>query len=495
MKHLDEGTLQAWLDMPRSGLEASEVAEIERHVATCETCAAALAALRDSDGGVHGLLVRGLDKSVEAPPFEEIVARAEGRTGGQGRTGGGHARLGRLAWAASIVVAIGVGWMTNELYRGGPPSPTSTQQVAPARAPEADQQTEASAGADVVPEEPSAEVGTTEEAPDAAAPEATITRDVPSASGARGTVPPADVVEAEPGTEPAVVGDAVADRDVARQRPLGDSAPADDAGPDDAAAADAAAAAPALGRTAAAPAPAAQAVPGLSVPAGQTLVRGTVRDADGQPVASAQVFVERLNVGALSQENGSYTLFIPDSALDSLPLDLTVQRIGFGTETRAVDMTRDAVAVIDFTIEEQPVQLQEVVVTGQAGQTQRRALGNAVSRLTAAPAYDWQPDTREAVEAALGEPLVIVPGLEIMSVEWAELQPPETGNVARVRQRLAEDGTVLTLIEGRSSDESRAAWELDADGALESTRVAGVLVTGTAPVQADSLRTLLDALR
>jgi len=42
MQHLDEGLLQAWLDHPRSGLEPSEVAEIERHLASCSACARAL---------------------------------------------------------------------------------------------------------------------------------------------------------------------------------------------------------------------------------------------------------------------------------------------------------------------------------------------------------------------------------------------------------------------------------------------------------------------
>ena len=130
MKHLGEGTLQAWLDMPRSGLQPSEVAEIEGHLESCEACREALAALGSLDDRAEALLVGGLDPAFEAPPFDDVVARAETlATGGdtwtaprpgRGRGGLPQWRLQRMAWAASIVVAIGVGWMTNEIYRGAP---------------------------------------------------------------------------------------------------------------------------------------------------------------------------------------------------------------------------------------------------------------------------------------------------------------------------------------------------------------------------------------
>ena len=140
MKHLDEGTLQAWLDMPRSGLEPSEVAEIVGHLDSCAECKGRLEVLGASDERVHALLAEGVDRGLTPPPFQAIVARAEelrGASDGSEAPVPGRAdrgvrwRLQRMAWAASIVVAIGVGWMTNEIYRGGPPPAAELRAPAP----------------------------------------------------------------------------------------------------------------------------------------------------------------------------------------------------------------------------------------------------------------------------------------------------------------------------------------------------------------------------
>ena len=52
----------------------------------------------------------------------------------------------------------------------------------------------------------------------------------------------------------------------------------------------------------------------------------------------------------------------------------------------------------------------------------------------------------------------------------------------------------LTLIEGRT-DGRRTRWPIQSAGAVLSTWRGGMLITATAPVAADSLRTLLTHLR
>jgi cytoskeletal protein RodZ len=492
MKHLDEGTLQAWLDMPRSGLEASEVAEIEGHLATCEACAIELETLRGSDASVHALLSGGLDRDIARPPFEEVVARAESRTDGGGTDARrGLSRLNRLAWAASVVVALGVGWMTNEIYRAGPPDPSARVPVA------------AAPDAQIAAEAPSSTPAAEDRAQESNE-EARTAEPAPARSGRtvseRATQAPADLGDADAvasraedlvgggagvGAPAAPEPDAPPALRYERQR-----ASADDATGDAVAAAPTGAAAP----------PANEPVLSRGVRAdqdssidGRPVVRGFVTDsASGEPVASAQVFVQSLNVGALSDEDGSYVLVLPPG--DSMDVDVTVERIGYRPETKEVEVAASAPSVVDFSLHEEALLLQEVVVTGDAGGVQRRALGNAIGPVSAAKVYDWRPDTRESAEDKLGRPLLTVPGFEILAIESVEPDEQGVDALVRVRQAVGADGTELILVEGRS-DESREAWEIQSEGSIASTRRDGMLVTGTSALSQEYLRTLLDSLR
>jgi hypothetical protein len=113
MPHLDEGTLQAWLDRDRSGLSGTGHAEIERHLAACAACARRLEEMDALSVRAEGLLVVPPSTDDAIPAYREVVARADRhRAAGRRRSAwivGG--------WAASVAVALGVGWMANDLYR------------------------------------------------------------------------------------------------------------------------------------------------------------------------------------------------------------------------------------------------------------------------------------------------------------------------------------------------------------------------------------------
>jgi Ca-activated chloride channel family protein len=123
----------------------------------------------------------------------------------------------------------------------------------------------------------------------------------------------------------------------------------------------------------------------MADPTVDAVITGRVVDAQtGSPIASAQVYVERMNIGALSEQDGSFTLRIPESRIAG-DLTLTVARIGYanvslvisGQELQAGAVTRDV------RMHQEALQLDEVVVTGTPGGTQRRAIGNAVGRVEA----------------------------------------------------------------------------------------------------------------
>lgn len=114
MSHVDEGRLHAWLDgayeEPALAEEGREVAE---HLATCASCRAALErerALRERAGGV----LRAASPEVGAPAWEEVLARRQAATPA---TSPRRRRI-PVAWAASVVLAVGAGWIASrELMR------------------------------------------------------------------------------------------------------------------------------------------------------------------------------------------------------------------------------------------------------------------------------------------------------------------------------------------------------------------------------------------
>ena len=72
------------------------------------------------------------------------------------------------------------------------------------------------------------------------------------------------------------------------------------------------------------------------------VVTGTVRDqASGIPVANAQVFIETLNIGVLTQASGQYLLLGVAAGTHTV----TVSSLGYGTQSNEVTVTASGTAV------------------------------------------------------------------------------------------------------------------------------------------------------
>ena len=109
-------------------------------------------------------------------------------------------------------------------------------------------------------------------------------------------------------------------------------------------------------------------------------VSGTVRDqGTGDPVAAAQVFIEGLNLGALTQSNGTYTLADVPAGTHTL----SVQFLGYRSESVSVTVAAGQNVVQNFFLSQQALQLDELVVTGTAAASRVREIGNSVAVLDA----------------------------------------------------------------------------------------------------------------
>jgi len=109
-------------------------------------------------------------------------------------------------------------------------------------------------------------------------------------------------------------------------------------------------------------------------------VTGAVRDqASGTPIASAQVSIAGLNIGGLTQANGEFLILNVPTGTHTL----VVQSLGYRTESITITVRAGQNLTQNVFLSSQALQLDEIVVTGTAGETRARELGNSVSVLDA----------------------------------------------------------------------------------------------------------------
>ena len=131
MSHVDEGRIHAYLDrqLEFAGLDARQ--ELEAHIAQCTACAALVERARENHATAAALLQQSEPIDVAVPPFDVVTARARRGVVAETRK---IVRLRGLAWAASIVVAVGVGWYAQlSLGSGGAGEQTLSDSAATLR--------------------------------------------------------------------------------------------------------------------------------------------------------------------------------------------------------------------------------------------------------------------------------------------------------------------------------------------------------------------------
>jgi TonB-dependent SusC/RagA subfamily outer membrane receptor len=170
-------------------------------------------------------------------------------------------------------------------------------------------------------------------------------------------------------------------------------------------------------------------------------VSGVVSDSSsGRPLSDAVVRVQGGNQATRTNGRGQFTL----SGLTGTTVTLSVTRLGQKPATRTVNVGATDVAI---ALEKSVLQLDEMVVTGQAGDTQKRALGNAVGVVDMAQAQLIAPSKQ--VQEALS---VSVPGLQIQRAS-GQLG---TGGVTRIRgvSSLSLSSEPIVFIDGVRADNS-----------------------------------------
>ena len=103
---------------------------------------------------------------------------------------------------------------------------------------------------------------------------------------------------------------------------------------------------------------------------------GKIKGADGNPVSGASILIQSLGLSTTSRQNGEYALLIPAGRYAAgQAVAVTVRAINFKARTASVSLT-EGIVTMDFTLDANPLQLGEVVVTGAGTLSEVEKIGN-----------------------------------------------------------------------------------------------------------------------
>jgi TonB-dependent starch-binding outer membrane protein SusC len=106
-----------------------------------------------------------------------------------------------------------------------------------------------------------------------------------------------------------------------------------------------------------------------------TITGRVISEETTQPIAAAQVAITALSLGALTQQDGRFTLTnVPAGAHT-----VVVSRLGYDEVTTQITVAAGQSVTRDFELSERALALDQIVITGTAGGAARRAIGNTVA--------------------------------------------------------------------------------------------------------------------
>jgi TonB-linked SusC/RagA family outer membrane protein len=136
-------------------------------------------------------------------------------------------------------------------------------------------------------------------------------------------------------------------------------------------------------------------------------ITGTVISQAGEPVVGAQVMIVGTQRGTLTNERGAF-IFTRVAAGER---QVRVVSLGYRSETQTVRVPADGTATVEFQLALSAIALDELVVTGTVGGTERRAIGNVVSNIRAADVVDIMPvPNLQSLINARAPGVVVTPG-------------------------------------------------------------------------------------
>ncbi len=126
-----------------------------------------------------------------------------------------------------------------------------------------------------------------------------------------------------------------------------------------------------------------------------TIISGTVRSPTLAPVRGAYVSITFLNLSAITDDRGVYRVVVPAAQATGQEVVINVSHLGFKEQSARVALRPGALSQ-DFTLPEEAIPLRELVVTGTAGNLERKAQSATVAKVDAAAVVRTAPVTNVA---------------------------------------------------------------------------------------------------
>jgi len=123
---------------------------------------------------------------------------------------------------------------------------------------------------------------------------------------------------------------------------------------------------------------------GLGAPAQaqNAVLTGTVTSNVGHPLPNANVFITEMGISVATNAQGQYTITIPAARVSGQAVNLRARAFGFQPAVRIVRIT-EGTFTFNFSLAQDVLRLNEVVVTGVVEGVERSKVPFAVGRLTA----------------------------------------------------------------------------------------------------------------
>src|SRR3989475_7925022 len=104
-------------------------------------------------------------------------------------------------------------------------------------------------------------------------------------------------------------------------------------------------------------------------------ITGKVTSDAGQALGQVEVAIATMGVGALSKDDGRYTIVVPGARVSGQTVTVVARRLGYKSQSAQVTLSAGGVTH-DFVLAANPLQLGEVVVTGAGTTSEAGKLGN-----------------------------------------------------------------------------------------------------------------------
>ena len=141
-------------------------------------------------------------------------------------------------------------------------------------------------------------------------------------------------------------------------------------------------------------------MPAIAAAQAPVTITGHVTAERGATLGNVTVSLAELGLGAITRDDGSYSLRIPGARVVGQTVTLSARRVGYKPKTARITLSGGDL-VQDFDLESNPLQLGEVVITGAGTSTEVEKLGNV--RNSVSPDLIVKSNEPNVVQALAGK--------------------------------------------------------------------------------------------